>query len=51
MRLLLIHPSALTYSEVFLKLEPLGLERVAAAARDAGHDVRVADRDAAGEGQ
>jgi magnesium-protoporphyrin IX monomethyl ester (oxidative) cyclase len=51
MRLLLVHPSALMYSEIFLKLEPLGLERVAAAARDAGPDVRVADRDAAGEGQ
>jgi magnesium-protoporphyrin IX monomethyl ester (oxidative) cyclase len=43
MRLLLVHPSALMYSEIFLRLEPLGLERVAAAARDAGHDVRVVD--------
>lgn len=43
MRLLLVHPSALMYSEVFLRLEPLGLERVAAAARDAGHEVRVVD--------
>jgi hopanoid C-3 methylase len=31
------------YSEIFLRLEPLGLERVAAAARRAGHDVRVVD--------
>jgi magnesium-protoporphyrin IX monomethyl ester (oxidative) cyclase len=31
------------YSEIFLRLEPLGLERVAAAARDAGHEVRVVD--------
>jgi magnesium-protoporphyrin IX monomethyl ester (oxidative) cyclase len=43
MRLMLIHPSALMYSEIFLRLEPLGLERVAAAAREAGHRVRVVD--------
>ncbi|MFE7900409.1 cobalamin-dependent protein, partial [Streptomyces sp. NPDC057424] len=43
MRLLLVHPSALLYSEIFLRLEPLGLERVAGAARDAGHEVRVVD--------
>lgn len=43
MRLLLVHPSALMYSEIFLRLEPLGLERVAGAARDAGHEVRVID--------
>jgi magnesium-protoporphyrin IX monomethyl ester (oxidative) cyclase len=43
MRLLLIHPSALMYSEIFLRLEPLGLERVAGAAREAGHEVSVID--------
>jgi hopanoid C-3 methylase HpnR len=43
MRVMLVHPSALMYSEIFLRLEPLGLERVAAAARDAGHAVRVVD--------
>ncbi|MFC8273040.1 hopanoid C-3 methylase HpnR [Streptomyces sp. NPDC057271] len=43
MRLLLIHPSALMYSEIFLRLEPLGLERVAGAAREAGHEVRLID--------
>lgn len=43
MRLMLVHPSALMYSEIFLRLEPLGLERVAAAARDAGHQVRAVD--------
>lgn len=43
MRLLLVHPSALLYSEIFLRLEPLGLERVVGAARDAGHQVRVVD--------
>jgi magnesium-protoporphyrin IX monomethyl ester (oxidative) cyclase len=31
------------YSEIFLRLEPLGLERVAAAARRDGHEVRVMD--------
>ncbi len=43
MRVLLVHPSALMYSEVYLRLEPLGLERVAAAVRAAGHDVRILD--------
>jgi hopanoid C-3 methylase len=42
-RVLLVHPSSLMYSEIFLRLEPLGLERVAAAARDLGHEVRVVD--------
>jgi hopanoid C-3 methylase HpnR len=31
------------YSEVFLRLEPIGLERVASAARAAGHEVRLLD--------
>jgi magnesium-protoporphyrin IX monomethyl ester (oxidative) cyclase len=43
MRLLLVHPSALMYSEIFLRLEPLGLERVAGAALSAGHEVRALD--------
>jgi hopanoid C-3 methylase len=43
MRVLLVHPSPLMYSEIYLRLEPLGLERVAAAVRDAGHDVRLLD--------
>ncbi|WP_129306585.1 hopanoid C-3 methylase HpnR [Streptomyces sp. L2] len=43
MRLLLVHPSALLYSEIFLRLEPLGLERVAGAARAEGHEVRIVD--------
>src|SRR5215471_18011507 len=42
-RLLLVHPSALMYSEIFLRLEPLGLERVAGAALAAGHEVRALD--------
>ncbi len=43
MKVLLVHPSGLMYSEIFLRLEPLGLERVAAAAADAGHEVRLVD--------
>src|SRR5215472_10920454 len=43
MRVLLVHPSALMYSEIFLRLEPLGLERVAAALLAEGHDVRLVD--------
>src|SRR2546422_7550097 len=43
MRVLLVHPSPLMYSEVYLKLEPLGLERVAQALRAAGHEVRLLD--------
>jgi magnesium-protoporphyrin IX monomethyl ester (oxidative) cyclase len=43
MRVLLVHPSALMYSEIFLRLEPLGMERVAGAAREAGHQVRLID--------
>jgi hopanoid C-3 methylase HpnR len=43
MRVLLVHPSALMYSEIFLRLEPLGLERVATAALADGHEVRLVD--------
>jgi hopanoid C-3 methylase HpnR len=43
MKLLAVHPSGLMYTQVFLRLEPLGLELVASAARDAGHDVRIID--------
>src|SRR5689334_25117801 len=43
MRVLLVHPSPLLYSELYLRLEPLGLERVAAAVRAAGHEVRLVD--------
>jgi magnesium-protoporphyrin IX monomethyl ester (oxidative) cyclase len=31
------------YSEIYLRLEPLGMERVAQAVRAAGHDVRLID--------
>lgn len=43
MKLLAVHPSGLMYTRVFLRLEPLGLEIVAAAARNAGHEVRILD--------
>src|SRR5918911_4036043 len=43
MRVLLVHPSPLMYSEIFLRLEPIGLERVAGAIRAAGHEVRLLD--------
>lgn len=43
MKLLAVHPSGLMYTRVYLRLEPLGLELVAAAARRAGHDVRICD--------
>jgi len=43
MKLLAVHPSALMYTRIFLRLEPLGLEMIAAAARDAGHEVRLID--------
>ncbi len=43
MRLLGVHPSPLMYTKVFLRLEPLGLELVATAARKAGHEVRLID--------
>jgi hopanoid C-3 methylase HpnR len=35
------------YNEIFLRLEPLGVELVAAAARRAGHEVRLLDLQAA----
>ena len=43
MRVLFVHPSPLMYSEIYLRLEPLGMERVAAATRAAGHHVRILD--------
>src|SRR3954451_2669405 len=43
MKVLLVHPSSLLYSEVYLRLEPLGLECVGGALKRAGHDVRLLD--------
>ena len=51
MRVLFIHPSCLMYSEIFLRLEPLGVEGVASAARRRGHDVRVVDLQVFGPGE
>jgi magnesium-protoporphyrin IX monomethyl ester (oxidative) cyclase len=42
-RVLLVHPSPLIFSEIFLRLEPLGVECVAAAIEAAGYDVRLID--------
>ena len=47
MKVLCVHPSGLMYTEIFLRLEPLGVELVAAAVRAAGHDVRLLDLQAA----
>src|SRR6516162_6267492 len=43
MKILFIHPGPLLYTNVFLRLEPLGLELVAEAARRAKHSVRLLD--------
>lgn len=43
MKILCCHPSGLMYTEIFLRLEPLGVELVAAACRNAGHTVRLLD--------
>jgi hopanoid C-3 methylase HpnR len=43
MKLLAVHPSGLMYTRIYLRLEPLGLELIAAAARAAGHEVRLVD--------
>jgi hopanoid C-3 methylase HpnR len=42
-KVLFAHPSGLMYTEIFLRLEPLGVELCAQAAREAGHDVRLID--------
>ena len=43
MRLLGVFPGVLHYSKIFLRLEPIGLELVAQAARRAGYAVRLID--------
>src|SRR5690242_12482813 len=43
MKILAVSPSCLMYSKIFLRLEPLGIELIAAAARRAGHEVRLLD--------
>lgn len=43
MKFLAVHPSPLMYTKVFLRLEPLGLELVASAARRFGCQTRLID--------
>ncbi len=43
MKVLAVHPGPLMYTKIYLRLEPLGLELIAQAARQAGHDVRLLD--------
>ncbi|MDG3003715.1 hopanoid C-3 methylase HpnR [Paludisphaera mucosa] len=43
MKILAVHPSSLMYTKVFLRLEPLGIETIAAELRRAGHEVRLMD--------
>ncbi|TKS61787.1 MAG: hopanoid C-3 methylase HpnR [Nitrospira sp.] len=43
MKFLTVHPGPLMYTKIYLRLEPLGLEMVGQAARQAGHDVRLID--------
>src|SRR6202167_2587541 len=43
MKVLFVHPGPLLYTNVFLLLEPLGLELVAQSARRAGHACRLID--------
>ncbi len=43
MNVLLVHPGPLMYTKIYLRLEPLGLELVASAARTLGHRVTLLD--------
>lgn len=43
MRILGVHPSALMYSKIYLRLEPLGLELVGAALQASSQEVRLID--------
>jgi len=43
MKVFCVHPSALMYTKVFLRLEPLGLELVAESLRQKGHEIRLMD--------
>src|SRR5262245_6154152 len=49
MKLLFVHPGPLLYTNVFLRLEPLGLELVAEDARRRKHAVRLIDLQAEGQ--
>ena len=43
MKVLVVHPGPLMYTKIYMRLEPLGLELVAQAARQAGHHVQLID--------
>ena len=43
MNVLLVHPSGSKYNDIYFRLEPLGLELVGRAVREAGHNVRLLD--------
>lgn len=43
MKVLAVHPGPLMYTKIYLRLEPLGLELVAQAVREAGHEARIID--------
>jgi hopanoid C-3 methylase HpnR len=43
MKVLAVHPSPLMYTKIYLRLEPLGLELVAQAIRQAGHEILLID--------
>lgn len=43
MKILAVHPSPLMYTKIYLRLEPLGVELVAQAIRQAGHEIRLID--------
>ncbi|WP_165219159.1 hopanoid C-3 methylase HpnR [Aquisphaera insulae] len=43
MKILAVHPGSLMYTKIFLRLEPLGIELIAAELRRAGHEVRLID--------
>lgn len=43
MKVLAVHPGPLMYTKIYLRLEPLGLELIAEAVRQAGHEVRIVD--------
>src|SRR5688572_31876537 len=43
MNVVLVHPGPLMYTKIYMRLEPLGLELAAQAARQAGHQVKLID--------
>src|SRR4026208_2271013 len=43
MKVLAVHPGPLMYTKIYVRLEPLGLELVAQAGRQGGHQVQLID--------